>query len=84
MLRSEKARAAGVTLVRLFSPEHGIFAELDEKVGDTTDPRPGSRSSLSTARRGGPRPEDLAGLDAVVVDLQDAGARFYTYLTSVG
>ena len=31
-----------------------------------------------------PRPEDLAGLDAVVVDLQDAGCRFYTYLTTLG
>ena len=31
-----------------------------------------------------PRPEDLTGLDAVVVDLQDAGCRFYTYLTTLG
>ena len=31
-----------------------------------------------------PRPEDLAGLDAIVVDLQDVGCRFYTYLASMG
>ena len=42
------------------------------------------RSCRSTAKRSVPHPADLAGLDAVVVDLQDAGARFYTYLTSVG
>ena len=84
MLRSEKARAAGVSLVRLFSPEHGLFAEKDEKVGDTTDPGTGLPVVSLYGEKRRPAPEDLAGLDAVVVDLQDAGARFYTYLTSVG
>ena len=84
VLRSEKARAAGVSLVRLFSPEHGLFAEKDEKVGDTTDPETGLPVVSLYGEKRRPAPEDLAGLDAVVVDLQDAGARFYTYLTSVG
>ncbi len=84
VLRSEKARAAGVSLVRLFSPEHGLFAEKDEKVGDTTDPATGLPVVSLYGEKRRPAPEDLAGLDAVVVDLQDAGARFYTYLTSVG
>ena len=84
VLRSEKARAAGVSLVRLFSPEHGLFAEKDEKVGDTTDPATGLGVVSLYGEKRRPAPEDLAGLDAVVVDLQDAGARFYTYLTSVG
>ncbi|HVO09123.1 MAG TPA: serine hydrolase [Vicinamibacteria bacterium] len=84
VLRSEKARAAGVSLVRLFSPEHGLCAEKDEAVGDTTE----RETALPVVSLYGdklrPAPGDLAGLDAVVVDLQDAGARFYTYLTTVG
>ena len=87
VLSSGKAKAAGVTLLRLFSPEHGIRGSLDEKVGDSVDEKTGLpvRSLYGDtpgSRR--PRPEDLAGLDAVVVDLQDAGCRFYTYLTTMG
>ena len=87
VLASEKARAAGVTLVKLFSPEHGIRGSLDEKITDSVDEKTGLpiRSLYGDSpesRR--PRPEDLAGLDAVVVDLQDAGCRFYTYLTTLG
>ena len=84
VLLSEAARGAGVSLVRLFSPEHGLFAEKDEKVGDTTDPGTGLPVVSLYGEKRRPAAEDLAGLDAVVVDLQDAGARFYTYLTSVG
>jgi uncharacterized protein YbbC (DUF1343 family)/CubicO group peptidase (beta-lactamase class C family) len=84
VLRSEKARTAGVQLVRLFSPEHGLLAHQDEPVGDTTDPETGLPVVSLYGEKRRPAPEDLAGLDAVVVDLQDAGARFYTYLTSVG
>ena len=87
VLSSEKARAAGVTLSKLFSPEHGIRGLLDEKVSDSVDEKTGLpvRSLYGdTPESRRPRPEDLAGLDAVVVDLQDAGCRFYTYLASMG
>jgi uncharacterized protein YbbC (DUF1343 family)/CubicO group peptidase (beta-lactamase class C family) len=87
VLNSEKARAADVTLVRLFSPEHGIRGALDEKVSDSVDEKTGLpvRSLYGdTPESRRPRPEDLAGLDAVVVDLQDVGCRFYTYLTTLG
>lgn len=84
LLRSEEARKAGVSLVRLFSPEHGLSASADEDVPDSVDPSTGLPViSLYGARRR-PSAGDLAGLDAVVVDLQDAGCRFYTYLTTVG
>jgi uncharacterized protein YbbC (DUF1343 family)/CubicO group peptidase (beta-lactamase class C family) len=87
VLLSEKARAAHVSLLRLFSPEHGIRGALDEKVSDSVDEKTGLPvhslyGDTPESRR--PRAEDLAGLDAVVVDLQDAGCRFYTYLTTVG
>jgi len=84
VLTSPEARKAGVTLVRLFSPEHGLASSADAEVGDATDPETGLPVvSLYGARRR-PRPEDFDGLDAVVFDLQDAGARFYTYLTTLG
>jgi uncharacterized protein YbbC (DUF1343 family) len=87
VLSSEKARAADVTLSKLFSSEHGIRGLLDEKVSDSVDEKTGLpvRSLYGdTPESRRPRPEDLAGLDAVVVDLQDAGCRFYTYLASMG
>ena len=87
VLNSPKARSAGVTLSRLFSPEHGIRGALDEKVSDSVDEKTGLpvRSLYGdTPESRRPKPEDLAGLDAVVVDLQDAGCRFYTYLASMG
>jgi uncharacterized protein YbbC (DUF1343 family) len=87
VLNSSKARAAGVTLSKLFSPEHGIRGALDEKVSDSVDEKSGLpvRSLYGdTPESRRPRPADLAGLDAVVVDLQDAGCRFYTYLASTG
>lgn len=84
VLLSREAKAAGVSVVRLFSPEHGVAAALDEKVGDTVDAATGlSVVSLYGDKRR-PGPKDLEGLDAVVVDLQDAGVRFYTYLTTTG
>ncbi len=87
VLLSKKAKAAGVSLLRLFSPEHGIRGALDEKVSDSIDEKTGLpvRSLYGdTPESRRPRPEDLAGIDAVVVDLQDAGCRFYTYLTTLG
>ncbi len=81
---SEKAKAAGVRVVRLFSPEHGAAAALDEKVGDTVDAATGLAVVSLYGDKRRPDPKDLAGLDAFVVDLQDAGVRFYTYLTSMG
>jgi uncharacterized protein YbbC (DUF1343 family)/CubicO group peptidase (beta-lactamase class C family) len=87
VLASEKAKAAGVTLSKLFSPEHGIRGALDEKVSDSVDEKTGLpiRSLYGdTPESRRPSASDLAGLDAVVVDLQDAGCRFYTYLTTVG
>jgi uncharacterized protein YbbC (DUF1343 family)/CubicO group peptidase (beta-lactamase class C family) len=87
VLFSSNAKAAGVTLSKLFSPEHGIHGTLDEKVSDSVDEKTGLplRSLYGeTPESHRPRPEEFAGLDAVVVDLQDAGCRFYTYLATLG
>jgi uncharacterized protein YbbC (DUF1343 family) len=75
--------APGVTLVSLFSPEHGIRGTSDENVGDTKDPVSGLPVySLYGAHRK-PLPEQLANIDALVFDIQDVGARFYTYISTL-
>ncbi len=75
--------APGVDLVALFSPEHGIRGELDGPVPSSLDARTGLpvHSLYGSTRR--PTPEMLRGLDTLVVDLQDVGARFYTYATTM-
>lgn len=77
--------APGVTLAALFGPEHGVRGEAQymESVGDAREPRTGVPvHSLygSTAESLRPRAEWLEGLDVVVFDIQDVGARYYTYL----
>ncbi|HEY6064561.1 MAG TPA: serine hydrolase [Thermoanaerobaculia bacterium] len=83
VLASEAAKKAGVTLVRLFSPEHGIRSDADANVADEVDPGTGLpiRSLYGEGRR--PGSAALDGLDAVVVDVQDVGTRFYTYITTL-
>ncbi len=76
-------RAPDVTLVSLMSPEHGIRGILDSSVPSTRDEATDLpvHSLYGTTRR--PTDEMLAGVDAVVIDLQDVGTRFYTYMTSM-
>jgi len=77
------AQADGVKLAALFSPEHGIRGELDDKVPSSRDAKTGLviHSLYGETRR--PTETMLAGLDVIVIDLQDVGARFYTYATSM-
>ncbi|MGZ5476573.1 MAG: exo-beta-N-acetylmuramidase NamZ domain-containing protein, partial [Thermoanaerobaculia bacterium] len=76
--------APGVSLVALFSPEHGIRGVADEKVGNTTDEVTGLPIYSLYGERRKPSPEQLANLDALVFDIQDIGARFYTYISTLG
>jgi uncharacterized protein YbbC (DUF1343 family)/CubicO group peptidase (beta-lactamase class C family) len=73
--------AKDVKLVRLFSPEHGIRGILDAAVPSAVDETGLEIASLYGDTR---RPTDamLQGIDTVVIDLQDIGARFYTYMTT--
>ncbi len=80
----ERLREAGIDLVALFSPEHGFrgLAAPGEKVGSTRDSATGLPIySLYGAVRV-PTPEMLAGIDVMLVDLQDVGARYYTYIST--
>jgi uncharacterized protein YbbC (DUF1343 family)/CubicO group peptidase (beta-lactamase class C family) len=75
--------AKDVKLVALFSPEHGIRGTVDDKVASSTDEKTGLPiySLYGETRR--PAAAMLDGLDVIVVDLQDIGARFYTYTTTM-
>ncbi len=73
-------KAAGLNVVSLFAPEHGIAGVEDrENLGDAIDTATGIKvwSLYGKTRR--PAPEMLKGLDALVFDIQDIGVRFYTY-----
>ena len=82
------AKAPGVSLVAIFSPEHGVTGTVDTtNINETRDAETGVPiysvyGATDAARR--PSLEILKTLDTVVVDLQDAGTRFYTYETTLG
>jgi uncharacterized protein YbbC (DUF1343 family)/CubicO group peptidase (beta-lactamase class C family) len=76
-------QAPGVTLVALFSPEHGIRGALDDKVGDGKDEKTGLPVFSLYGPRRKPSAETLAGIDTLVFDIQDVGCRFYTYSTTL-
>ena len=75
--------APGVTLAALLSPEHGLDSLQEGQVRNGSDALTGVPiySLYGASKR--PAPDALRGLDAVVVDLQDAGTRFYTYATTL-
>ncbi len=82
------AHAPGIQLAGIFSPEHGIGGKLDTtQIGNSRDEATGAPiysvyGDSDTKRR--PTPEELAGLDAIVYDIQDIGVRFYTYESTLG
>jgi uncharacterized protein YbbC (DUF1343 family) len=76
------AGVGGARLAALFAPEHGLWGAAQDHapIAAARDPLTGLRvASLYGARRA-PTPAMLRGLDALVVDLQDVGARYYTFV----
>ena len=83
LAKDAEAAVPGLQLKRLFSPEHGISGALDQlDIANSTDAATGlpviSLYGSDAAQRH-PSLEMLRDLDAVLIDLQDAGVRFYTY-----
>jgi uncharacterized protein YbbC (DUF1343 family) len=76
--------AKNLTLVALFSPEHGIRGILDEEIPSSVDERTGLTIHSLYGKTRRVTPEMLQGIDTMVVDLQDIGSRFYTYMSSLG
>jgi uncharacterized protein YbbC (DUF1343 family) len=77
------ASAPGVRLQAIFSPEHGITGDANTEVGHSRDPTTGRPiwSLYGPTKR--PTTEMLQGVNLVVFDIQDVGARYYTYLTTL-
>ena len=72
------------TLKKIFAPEHGLRTMADDWVEDGTDEAT-NLPVISLYKRGSkaPKPEDLKGIDAIVIDLQDVGVRYYTYFSTI-
>jgi uncharacterized protein YbbC (DUF1343 family) len=78
------ARAPGVKLLALFSPEHGLEGQADSRVPSGRDAATGLPVYSLYGDTERPTDRMLEGLDALVFDIQDAGVRFYTYITTLG
>jgi uncharacterized protein YbbC (DUF1343 family) len=77
------AHAPEVKLVALFSPEHGIRGVMDQDVASNIDAATGLTVNSLYGETRRPTDEMLRGIDALVFDVQDAGVRFYTYVTTM-
>ncbi len=77
-------KAPGLKLVAIFSPEHGFTGGAEKKVNSTKEPLTGLPIYSLYGDVTRPTQKMLVGLDALVFDIQDAGARFYTYITTMG
>ena len=76
----------GVNIVRIFGPEHGFrgTASNGDKVGDSVDPKTGIPAISLYGKQKKPTKEQLADVDLMIFDIQDVGARFYTYINTLG
>ena len=77
--------ALGQDVQRIFAPEHGFRGEADAgaTITDGVDNRTGVPIKSLYGSNKKPSREDLAGLDLIVFDIQDVGARFYTYISTL-
>ena len=75
----------GVCIARIYVPEHGFrgAAEAGELLNDDQDGRTAAPIVSLYGKKKKPAPGDLDGVDVVVFDIQDVGARFYTYISTL-
>ncbi len=76
---------SGVKIEKVFCPEHGFRgeAEAGEKVGNFKDKKTGVQVVSLYGEKKKPSKDDLKGVDIVLFDIQDVGARFYTYISTM-
>ncbi len=74
-----------IAVQTIFAPEHGFrgTADAGEHIVDGKDPKTGLPIISLYGDNKKPKPEQLAGIDIMIFDLQDVGARFYTYISSL-
>lgn len=77
--------ARQVPIRALFGPEHGFYGEVADgvRLADRTDPRTGLPVYSLYGEHLAPPPEALQELDLLVFDIQDVGARFYTFISTL-
>ncbi|MFN4234735.1 MAG: exo-beta-N-acetylmuramidase NamZ domain-containing protein [Bacteroidia bacterium] len=77
--------AAGFSVKKVFCPEHGFrgVADAGENIKNYTDKKTGLPIISLYGSNKKPKPEHLKGIDMVIFDLQDVGARFYTYISTM-
>lgn len=80
------AAAPGVKLTALFAPEHGVRGDhlAGANVANDVDPKTGVKVYSLHGANKMPTPEMLAGVDALVYDIQDIGCRSYTFISTMG
>lgn len=78
--------ALGVNIVTIFGPEHGFrgTASNGDKVSDSVDPKTGIPAISLYGKQKKPTKEQMAAIDLMIFDIQDVGARFYTYINTLG
>lgn len=76
---------SGIHVTKIFAPEHGFrgTADAGEVIKNGTDLKTGLPIVSLYGKNKKPQPEQLKGIDAVVFDIQDVGARFYTYISTL-
>jgi len=75
--------APGVTLVKVFSPEHGLYGDAEGAIGSGTEPFSGLPLVSLYGKTLRPDAAMLQDIDTLVFDAQDAGARFFTYISTM-
>ncbi|MHB1177746.1 MAG: exo-beta-N-acetylmuramidase NamZ family protein [Daejeonella sp.] len=81
----DSLKALGVNIVKIFGPEHGFRGDASAgvKVDDSFDARTGIPAISLYGKHHKPSKQDMAGIDLMVFDIQDVGARFYTYINTL-
>ena len=78
-------QSLSVSLVKVFAPEHGFrgVADAGEKIDNLVDPKSGLTINSLYGENYKPTDKSIEGIDLMLFDLQDVGARFYTYLSTL-
>jgi len=83
LLVSDEAVRAGVELVAVFAPEHGLATDVDARVDSGKDARTGLPVYSLYGDHFTPTDAELAGIDTLVLNLPDVGVRFFTYASTM-
>jgi len=78
----DSLKSLGVNIVKIFGPEHGFrgTASAGAVVADSIDTKTGIPEISLYGKKSKPSKEDLVDVDLMIFDIQDVGARFYTYI----